>query len=67
MLYVVINLRRRTKITDYILKQNDIDTAEEKLDFWLNQLDQTIAEQFLNNIDLIALARNYFNYLELMY
>jgi len=39
MLYVVINLRRRTKITDYILKQNDIDTAEEKLDFWLNQLD----------------------------
>ncbi|MGH9979947.1 MAG: hypothetical protein ACRD6U_00160 [Nitrososphaeraceae archaeon] len=27
------------KITDYILEKNDIDTAEEKLDFWLKQLD----------------------------
>jgi hypothetical protein len=27
------------KITDYILEKNDIDTAEEKIDFWLKQLD----------------------------
>lgn len=27
------------KITDYILEKNDIDTSEEKLDFWLKQLE----------------------------
>jgi hypothetical protein len=27
------------KITDYILEKNDIDSSEEKLDFWLKQLD----------------------------
>jgi hypothetical protein len=35
----VLTYEGETKLIDYVLEENDIDTSEEKLDFWLDQLD----------------------------
>lgn len=35
----ILTSEGETKLIDYILEENDIDTSEEKLDFWLDQLD----------------------------